>query len=430
MLELSKPALPNNSNGYRTTHTCELCGFEPKTKNKYREKQDHMVMKHFKERIDKLFPTVRPYTCPAESCEFLGKDKQALLRHYTGKHGVLEKYLREALAEKGIHYIPGELNKRKSSSSSEPISNNDPKPSKIIKVMNFGTSPTVKSNNEELRREVEAMMASFQPQPLQGTQIVVLPQNTQILPVPLDSNLDSSTLKSKRLAVPAQTSSPPMNILRSLISGQNPASGTQTVIFTSDPNSSTALDSNPMIITSSGLALPQMISTGFSLSTPQMAVFPTLPTEPLPIEMMNGDDINSSKSLVPTSVSSIVSGTLIDGKFVPFTSLSSAANKVENEVIISNIDNETISQDENEDYVSDSPAQVIEESQLMWENNGTEASVIIDGQAFPIKFIEAGEDVESDGIFDTIDYETLMANGVITTTVEGVQERQLDFYML
>ena len=83
--------LPKNLNGIRTTHTCELCGFEPKTKNKYREKQDHLVMKHFKERIEKIFPQSRPYTCPAEGCTFSGKDKQALLRHYTGKHGILEK---------------------------------------------------------------------------------------------------------------------------------------------------------------------------------------------------------------------------------------------------------------------------------------------------------------------------------------------------
>ena len=94
--------LPKNSNGFRTTHTCELCGFEPKTKNKYREKQDHLVMKHFKEKIDKIFPHCRPYSCPAAECVFNGKDKQALLRHYTGKHGILERYLREALAEKGI----------------------------------------------------------------------------------------------------------------------------------------------------------------------------------------------------------------------------------------------------------------------------------------------------------------------------------------
>ena len=63
MLDLA--GLPKNTNGFRTTHTCELCGFEPKTKNKYREKQDHLVMKHFKEKIDKIFPHCRPYTCPS-----------------------------------------------------------------------------------------------------------------------------------------------------------------------------------------------------------------------------------------------------------------------------------------------------------------------------------------------------------------------------
>ena len=101
MLDLVPANLPKNVNGFRTTHTCELCGFEPKTKNKYREKQDHLVMKHFKEKIDKIFPHSRPYACPTAECGFQGKDKQALLRHYTGKHGILEKYLKEALAEKG-----------------------------------------------------------------------------------------------------------------------------------------------------------------------------------------------------------------------------------------------------------------------------------------------------------------------------------------
>ena len=83
--------LPKNANGFRTTHTCELCGFEPKTKNKYREKQDHLVMKHFKERIDKIFPHCRPYSCPNTECSFEGKDKQALLwccLAWTGDTGV------------------------------------------------------------------------------------------------------------------------------------------------------------------------------------------------------------------------------------------------------------------------------------------------------------------------------------------------------
>ena len=105
MLDLVPANLPKNVNGFRTTHTCELCGFEPKTKNKYREKQDHLVMKHFKEKIDKIFPHSRPYACPTAECGFQGKDKQALLRHYTGKHGILEKYLKEALAEKGTYYF-------------------------------------------------------------------------------------------------------------------------------------------------------------------------------------------------------------------------------------------------------------------------------------------------------------------------------------
>lgn len=112
MLDLA--GLPKNANGFRTTHTCELCGFEPKTKNKYREKQDHLVMKHFKERIDKIFPHCRPYSCPNTECEFAGKDKQALLRHYTGKHGVLELFLREALLAKGINYNLSDSAKRKS----------------------------------------------------------------------------------------------------------------------------------------------------------------------------------------------------------------------------------------------------------------------------------------------------------------------------
>lgn len=204
--------LPRNSNGFRTTHTCELCGFEPKTKNKYREKQDHLVMKHFKEKIDKIFPHCRPYSCPAQSCEFTGKDKQALLRHYTGKHGILEQFLREALSEKGINYAPGDHPKRKNSTDSKKSRASPglttavvlPGPSQVTPaivdpkdllpsvplssaslmstVATVTTTqkppPTTKPNNEELRREVEAMMASFQPQPMSTASGVSEPYKT------------------------------------------------------------------------------------------------------------------------------------------------------------------------------------------------------------------------------------------------------------
>ena len=131
--------LPKNANGFRTTHTCELCGFEPKTKNKYREKQDHLVMKHFKERIDKIFPHCRPYSCPNTECSFEGKDKQALLRHYTGKHGVLELYLREALLAKGINYHLSDSAKRKSMNN--PASENHQQ--RAAKVARLSPPPTI-----------------------------------------------------------------------------------------------------------------------------------------------------------------------------------------------------------------------------------------------------------------------------------------------
>ena len=43
------------------SNNCDICGFEPYTKNKYREKQDHLTKQHFKERIDALLPLTSPY---------------------------------------------------------------------------------------------------------------------------------------------------------------------------------------------------------------------------------------------------------------------------------------------------------------------------------------------------------------------------------
>merc|ERR1711899_387251 len=81
--------------------TCELCGFEPKTKNKYREKQDHLMNRHFKKQIDQLVNNAyRNLKCP--TCDYEAGDRQSLLRHYTAKHGILEKLLSQALEERNI----------------------------------------------------------------------------------------------------------------------------------------------------------------------------------------------------------------------------------------------------------------------------------------------------------------------------------------
>jgi hypothetical protein len=74
--------VPNRSTG----RPCEICGFEPKTKNKSRERQDHLAMKHYRERIQADLATTDSYRCPL--CEYNGKDKQTIYRHYTGKHKV------------------------------------------------------------------------------------------------------------------------------------------------------------------------------------------------------------------------------------------------------------------------------------------------------------------------------------------------------
>ena len=53
------------------------------------------------ERIKAALPTRRPFICPGGEdgpCDVEGKDWQALMRHYTGKHGILEGYLKEVIA--------------------------------------------------------------------------------------------------------------------------------------------------------------------------------------------------------------------------------------------------------------------------------------------------------------------------------------------
>ena len=52
---------------------CEICGFTPYTKNKYREKQDHMSKWHYPSRLEIIIPqnTKKPFLCP--DCHYTGK---------------------------------------------------------------------------------------------------------------------------------------------------------------------------------------------------------------------------------------------------------------------------------------------------------------------------------------------------------------------
>ena len=98
-IKIKKPGAIVEKRG-STGRPCEICGFEPKTKNKSRERQDHLAMKHYRERIQQELTKVVNLKCPI--CEFIGKDKQTIYRHYIGKHRVVEKYLEEDLVKGNI----------------------------------------------------------------------------------------------------------------------------------------------------------------------------------------------------------------------------------------------------------------------------------------------------------------------------------------
>ena len=85
-----------NSTSQGVTRVCELCGFEPKTKNKSRERMDHLAMKHFRDQMISELRKDKPMKCPR--CDaFESKDRQQLFRHMISKHKVLDYYLASAV---------------------------------------------------------------------------------------------------------------------------------------------------------------------------------------------------------------------------------------------------------------------------------------------------------------------------------------------
>ncbi|TRY70026.1 hypothetical protein TCAL_15013 [Tigriopus californicus] len=441
MLELPQAELPKNMNGFRTTHTCELCGFEPKTKNKYREKQDHLVMKHFKERIDKIFPHCRPYTCPYAECSFTGKDKQALLRHYTGKHGILEKYLREALAEKGISYKPGDGTKRKNSISSESngmgkktprLSLSPPEP--VTKLMDNGlnngiakpiTLPT-RPNTEELRKEVEAMMASFQPVeqqvvlqlPNSSPQVVTaIPVIEAKKPAPMvvvtangtttnfihSSSISSNTINTNSPSLVGSVGSLPAIVLSAVanVTAANAAAnaGHGTNSLTIPISSIQSLQSHkltPIQAVING-SLPMSLSSAVSQAQ-QMAITqpPTLTTTPQ------------------------VSGPLIRTKATIIPSASSLPLPID--VIASNCVNANL------DVKVSAPSPVVENEDVMWSASANGPAVVVEAaNSVPVTYIESNDSNFSVSSLETIEYDYLYQ---VTPSSHEVRERQLDFCML
>ena len=332
MLDLA--GLPKNINGFRTTHTCELCGFEPKTKNKYREKQDHLVMKHFKEKIDKIFPHCRPYACPAAGCPFTGKDKQALLRHYTGKHGILERYLREALAEKGINYTPGEGGKRRHSDASANgagaakiknprLSLTPPGGTLVIDPQTILPSTPVpqeeaaavaaavaaaepRPNTEELRKEVEAMMRSFQP----VEQPVVLHIPSSAVTASSSSSPSPSRNNSVVTAIP---------VIQSATNGGN----STTVVASTTSATVVPVASLPAIVLSAvANATAASVATNNGVVVNGAPTTVSLPTQPSDVPTIN---VVTGKTAANSASTTTTSSSINAGNYTPVATLLAAA---------------------------------------------------------------------------------------------------------
>ena len=166
-------------------------------------------MKHFKDRIDKIFPHCRPYTCPNPECDFTGKDKQALLRHYTGKHGVLELYLQEALREKGIQYQLSDNAKRKSAGNSENQMRKQKEPRLSSPVMtNIRLSPI-----ETVLEHAEEHMAADTTTPL-GSDFGEIVYTSTVTRLPILQNNRQSPLQSTRLPSLQTSRLPPLQSTR------------------------------------------------------------------------------------------------------------------------------------------------------------------------------------------------------------------------
>jgi tetrahydromethanopterin S-methyltransferase subunit B len=192
---MEKPKMMSFKTFRKKDFTCELCGFEPKTKNKYREKQDHLMNRHFKKQIDLLMVNNTHKKCP--TCDYEAGDRQSLLRHYTAKHGILEKLLSEALEEQNIddemkvENNRGTKRKLGNDVSAEEEKISTPKKLALTTLSNNNFPPKVLSTNSKIL-----------PKP-----VTILPQNT-IVPLVVLQTANADIPRKILPAVPNFTIKP------------------------------------------------------------------------------------------------------------------------------------------------------------------------------------------------------------------------------
>ena len=76
---------------------CELCDFASNSKF---QRETHLLVEHFMEKLSNNFPKFSPYKCIIGNCVFQTNNKYDLQQHYIRQHNILEKFMKEELDKK------------------------------------------------------------------------------------------------------------------------------------------------------------------------------------------------------------------------------------------------------------------------------------------------------------------------------------------
>ena len=100
-------------------------------------------MKHYRERIQSDLTASTNFSCPL--CDYVGKDKQTIYRHYTGKHKVVEQYLAEDIAAGRVETLAQKQAKEAAAEVAAVASNTD-----LINTDPMKTLPSFEATTMEL----------------------------------------------------------------------------------------------------------------------------------------------------------------------------------------------------------------------------------------------------------------------------------------
>ena len=131
------------SEDYEAPFKCLMCTLSVSSG----QRNAHLC-RHFHDVLSADLPVKAPFECPKEKCRFVGIDRLTLIRHYGGYHGLVDRYLKDYLTNKGEQKaspaVTADVRDNGASSGSNPT-NNDSIGSDLMTCSsssNSSTTPT------------------------------------------------------------------------------------------------------------------------------------------------------------------------------------------------------------------------------------------------------------------------------------------------